>query len=113
MDAVFGALAHAARRSLLRHLLAGASPMGVGELAAATGMSPQLLNKHATALERAGLISRERVGREKRVHAHPEALGPARRWIEETSAYWSGQLDALERYVEDLRGQRGPSNEEY
>ncbi len=84
--------------------------MGVGELAGATGMSPQLLNKHATALERAGMISRERVGREKRVDAHPEALGPARAWIEETSAYGNQQLDALERYLEDLGDRRGPSD---
>lgn len=112
LDAVFAALAHPARRALMRQVLRRGAPMGVGDLAAASDMSPQLLNKHATTLERAGLITRERIGREKRVHAHPEALDAARGWIEETSAFWSSQLDALERYVATMRDQHGPADQE-
>ncbi len=112
LDALFGALAHPSRRALLLRLLQHEAPMVVRQLADSTGMSPQLLNKHATALEQAGLISRERAGREKRVRAHPEALAPARAWIEETSAYWNTQLDALAEYVETLRDQAGPEDQE-
>lgn len=112
LDAVFGALAHPSRRTLLLHLLGRRGPMGVAELAAAAGMSPQLLNKHAGALERAGLVTREPAGREKRVRAHPEALAPARAWIEETTAYWNAQLDALGEYIEATREQAEPPDEQ-
>ncbi len=103
LDAVFGALAHPARRTLLTELVRRDGSVAMNDLAQRAGISPQLLTKHAAALERAGLISREPQGRVKRVRAHPERLDAAQRWIAEMTTYWNGQLDALERYVATLR----------
>jgi DNA-binding transcriptional ArsR family regulator len=103
LDAVFGALAHPARRELLRRLLAAREPQPMGAVAAAAGVSPQLLTKHVATLERAGLITRTRHGREKHAHAHPEPLTAATRWIEDTAAFWNAQLDALQDYVAGLQ----------
>ncbi|MCD2440977.1 helix-turn-helix domain-containing protein [Agromyces sp. SYSU K20354] len=105
LDAVFAALAHSARRAVLRQIARADAPLAMNELAAATGISPQLLNKHAASLERAGLITRERQGRETRAIAHPDMLQDAGNWIEEMTAYWNTQFDSLGRYVEALRDQ--------
>lgn len=113
VDAVFSALAHGARRAILRQLARTDAPTAMNELAAATGISPQLLNKHAASLERAGLITRERQGRETRAHAHPEVLQQAQAWIEEMTAYWNTQLDSLTEYVATLRdGDDPPSGKD-
>ncbi len=69
---------HPCRRALMVRLLGRRSPMGVTELASATDMSPQLLNKHATTLERAGLITREPAGRERQPARLRGAAGPRR-----------------------------------
>lgn len=103
LDAVFGALAHPARRALLRQLVAGSESLAMSSLAASAGLSPQLLTKHLATLERAGLVSRARRGREKHARAHRAPLSAASRWIEETTVYWNAQLDSLEEYVASLR----------
>ncbi len=104
LDAVFSALAHPVRRSILRLLVTSRDDMAMSDVAGAAGISPQLLNKHAASLEAAGLIAREAVGREKHVRARPQALASARDWIEETNTYWNSQLDSLEDYISSLGG---------
>lgn len=103
LDSVFAALAHPARRALLREVLSADGAPSMTELAAATGISPQLLTKHAASLERAALISRSPSGREKTVHAHREPLEEALAWIEQTRAFWGDRLDALDDYIASLR----------
>jgi DNA-binding transcriptional ArsR family regulator len=103
LDAVFGALAHRSRRAVVQYLVHRETPTAMNDLAANVGMSPQLLNKHAAALERPALISRTAHGREKHVSAHPEVLAAAQQWIDEVTAYWNAQLDSLDEYVTSLR----------
>ena len=102
LDAVFTALAHPARRELLRHL-AGSEPKAMRNLADVAGLSPQLLSKHVAVLERAGLVTRARHGREKRAYPHSGPLSAASLWIDETTSYWNAQLDSLEQYVASLQ----------
>jgi DNA-binding MarR family transcriptional regulator len=102
LDAVFGALAHGGRRSVLVELAKADAPTAMTALAERTGMSPQLMNKHAASLERAGLITRQSHGRETRAVAHPEVLNAAKGWIEEMTEFWNGQLDALGSYLDSL-----------
>jgi DNA-binding transcriptional ArsR family regulator len=102
LDAVFGALAHEGRRAVLAELAKADAPTAMKALAERTRMSPQLMNKHAASLERAGLISRRAHGRETQAVAHPEVLNAAKGWIEEMTEYWNGQLDALGRYLDSL-----------
>ncbi len=102
LDAVFAALAHGGRRAVLAELAGAGAPTAMKDLAARTGMSPQLMNKHAASLERAGLITRRAAGRQTRAVAHPEVLAAARDWIERTAAFWDAQLDALDEYLGTL-----------
>ena len=102
LDAVFGALAHPARRAVLREITGRRQPPAMTDLAATLDMSPQLLNKHLATLERARLISRERNGRETNARPRPEVLDAAKKWIVEMTDYWNAQLDSLQQYIDTL-----------
>lgn len=102
LDTVFAALAHPARRDLVHDLAnrTEAAPMNV--VAARHRMSPQLLNKHVSALEKAGVVSRVLRGRERHLVLHADALDAAQQWLQETRAFWEQQFDALDAYVGQL-----------
>lgn len=100
LDRIFGALAHPARREVLRIAATSPSPMTMSDLAHATRMSPQLLNKHAAALERAGLMTRVTSGRERHVRIDAEAMDAALDWMNSARAFWGAALDNLEDYIE-------------
>jgi DNA-binding MarR family transcriptional regulator len=104
LDAVFAALAHQSRRELVVYLAGRATPPRMTQVAADNGLSPQLLNKHTAALEKAGLVRRERHGRERYLVLDPAALAAAQNWIHETRMFWSGQFDALDAYIATLKG---------
>ena len=55
-------MAHPARLALLQRLLAGRFP--VGELAAALDLAPNVTSEHLRLMERCGLLSSEREGRQ-------------------------------------------------
>jgi DNA-binding transcriptional ArsR family regulator len=92
-DAVFGALADPTRRSLLS-ALAG-RPATATELAGGLPISRQAVVKHLSALAEAGLVSRERNGREVRYSVTPAPLSGAASWIATVGAQWDERLASL------------------
>jgi len=60
-DRMFGALADATRRDIVRRAIGGEE--GVAELAEHYPMSFAAVQKHVAILERAGLVTKERIGR--------------------------------------------------
>lgn len=102
LDSVFAALSHPARRHLVRYLARQDEPPRMTAAAAAQGMSPQLLNKHTAALEKAGLVSRRTIGRERHLVLDTERLAAAQAWMAETRRFWEHQLDALDTYIAEL-----------
>ncbi|MFE4468019.1 ArsR/SmtB family transcription factor [Leifsonia sp. NPDC056824] len=106
LDAVFAALAHPVRRDLLR-FLATRAPMRMSAIAAARGISPQLLNKHVASLEKAGLAVRRRSGREKDLVIDEGRLAVAQTWLLETRRFWESRLDSLDAYIAELGMQLG------
>src|SRR5260370_2276819 len=76
-DPVFAALADHTRRDIVRRAISGEE--GVLELASHYPMSFAAVQKHVAVLERAGLITKQRVGRRKVVRPNLEALLVARR----------------------------------
>ena len=99
LDAVFRALAHPARRSLLARLARG--PAMVTELAEPFAMSLPAVSKHLRVLEEARLLVRAVDGRVHRCTLSPGPLGEAERWIDDYRAFWEHTLDALGRYLEE------------
>ncbi|GAA2030654.1 metalloregulator ArsR/SmtB family transcription factor [Agromyces tropicus] len=106
LDAVFAALAHRSRRDLVLYLAARSDAPRMSQVAADRGVSPQLLNKHTAALEKAGLVRREGGGRERRLVLDAVALTEAQQWIARAREYWTARLDALDAYVATLGGDR-------
>lgn len=102
LDAVFAALSHPARRHLVRYLAQQDEPPRMTAAAAAQGMSPQLLNKHTAALEKARLVSRRTIGRERHLVLDTVRLAAAQAWMAETRRFWEHQLDALDAYITEL-----------
>ncbi len=94
-DAVFGALADATRRRLLMQI--AEHPATATELATDLPISRQAVVKHLGALSEAGLVARERSGREVRFHVCGEPLSEAVSWIAEVGREWDDRLAALAR----------------
>ncbi|MRX43963.1 ArsR/SmtB family transcription factor [Agromyces kandeliae] len=102
LDAVFAALSHRSRRDLVVYLAARADSPRMSQVAVDRGVSPQLLNKHTAALEKAGLVRRVGDGRERRLVLDTVALAEAQQWIGRAREYWTARLDALDSYIANL-----------
>ena len=86
-DRVFAALADHTRRDIVRRAI-GAEE-GVLELASHYPMSFAAVQKHVAVLERAGLITKQRIGRRKVVRTNLEALLVARRLLDQFEKLWT------------------------
>ena len=100
-DRAFGALADGTRRDIVRRAIAGEE--GVAELANHYPMSFAAVQKHIAVLERAGLVSKQRIGRRKVVRTHLEGLGAARRLLDRYEDLWYGRIDRMTRLVIDTK----------
>jgi DNA-binding transcriptional ArsR family regulator len=90
---MFGALADHTRRDIVRRAIDGQE--GVAELARHYPMSFAAVQKHVAILERAGLVTKQRVGRRKVVRANLEGLRVARRLLDQYEELWRGRLDRM------------------
>src|SRR3954471_11771833 len=96
-DQVFAALADATRRDIVLRALSGHE--GVAELAGHYPMSFAAVQKHVAILERAGLVSKERIGRRKVVRTNLEGLRVARRLLDQYEELWRGRLGRMAELV--------------
>ena len=96
-DRMFGALADPTRRDIVRRAIDGDE--GVVELAAHYPMSFAAVQKHVAILERAGLVTKERIGRRKVVRSNLEGLRVARRLLDQYEALWRGRIDRMAALV--------------
>lgn len=92
-DAVFGALGDPTRRALLSRI--AAHPATATELAGGLPISRQAVVKHLGALAEAGLLERERSGREVRYRVTPAPLSDAVSWIAAVGSRWDERLASL------------------
>jgi|SRR3712207_5099382 len=93
VDRLFHALADATRRDILRRCLR-AEP-SVSRLADVYPMSFAAVQKHVAVLERAGLVVKERRGREHLVRTDGDAVARARRVLDELEAAWRGRVERM------------------
>lgn len=101
LDGVFAALAHPTRRAILHRLARGEA--SVGEVAAPFAISLPAMSKHIRVLEDAGLIRRQLDGRIHRLQLVAGPMRGAAGWINDYAEFWSHQLDALGRFLEEDR----------
>jgi DNA-binding transcriptional ArsR family regulator len=98
-DRMFGALADHTRRDIVRRAIDGGE--GVAELASHYPMSFAAVQKHVAILERAGLVTKQRIGRRKVVRTNLEGLRVARRLLDRYEELWRGRIDRMTELVND------------
>jgi|SRR5579884_563023 len=96
--AVFGALSDPTRRSLLAAIAEQPSTTATA-LAAQLPISRQAVLKHLGALADAGLLERERSGREVHYRVTPAPLSEAVSWMADVGGQWDERLAQLKRQL--------------
>jgi len=96
-DALFHALADRTRRDIMRRVLTGEH--SVSALAAKYGMSFAAVQKHVTVLERAGLLTKRRRGREQLASGDVEAVRSVASLLTELEQLWRGRIARIDDLI--------------
>ena len=102
-DTIFGALADATRRDIVRRAIHGTE--GVAELAEHYPMSFAAVQKHVAVLERAGLVDKHQNGRRKVVQTELAALRIAQGLLKRYEELWDGRFERMTQLLEEDRKQ--------
>ena len=96
----FGALADPTRRAMLARLAQG--ELTLAELAKPLEMTVPAVAKHLAVLERAGFVTRSRLGKSvaRPAKLQTAALAEMADWIEKCRIHWEGSFDRLAEYLE-------------
>ncbi|MBL8178205.1 MAG: helix-turn-helix transcriptional regulator [Bryobacterales bacterium] len=100
LDASFAALSDATRRGVLEQL--GREEASITELAGKFHMTLTGMKKHVSVLERAGLVTTEKVGRVRTCRLG-RGLEREAAWIESYRRLWAARFDELDELVEGLK----------
>jgi DNA-binding transcriptional ArsR family regulator len=101
LDASFAALSDATRRGVLEQL--GRAEASITDLAEKFHMTLTGMKKHVGVLERAGLVTTEKVGRVRTCRLGVRGLEAEAAWIEQYRQLWGARFDALDKVVEELK----------
>lgn len=96
---VFAALGDPTRLALLERLSDGRA-RSITALAEGAPLTRQSVTKHLGVLAQAGVVTRERRGRETRFATRPELLDEARAYLDTVAAHWDEALERLKAHVE-------------
>lgn len=98
-DELWSAIGDPSRRQVL-DLLVSNGEVSASWLAGRVPFSRQAVSKHLLVLERAGLISRRKQGREVLYQVEAGRLDEASRAMADLAAQWDRRLDAIKRLAE-------------
>jgi DNA-binding transcriptional ArsR family regulator len=104
-DRIFGALGDATRRDIVRRGIEGEE--GIAELAEHYSMSFAAVQKHIAVLERAGLVSKHRIGRRKVVRTNLEGLRVARRLLDRYEDLWRERVERMNELINESPEEKG------
>ena len=107
-DSLWSAIAEPSRRRVL-DLLVRRGEASASWLAGQVPFSRQAVSKHLTVLERAGLISRRKQGREVLYQVDADRLDQATRAMAELARQWDRRLDSIKRLAEAAHAQEKDS----
>jgi DNA-binding transcriptional ArsR family regulator len=94
VDRVFHALADPTRRDIVRQVLV--ADQSVSALARRYPISLPAVQKHVAVLEVAGLVHKQRTGREQRVSAVPARLRMAADLLHDLEATWRDRVTRMD-----------------
>src|SRR5260221_13635061 len=101
LDASFAALSDATRRGVLEQL--GRTDASITHLAEKFHMTLTGIKKHIGVLEKAGLVTTEKIGRVRTCKLGPRRLEDETAWIEGYRQLWDARFDELDEVVEELK----------
>ena len=101
---VLSAISHPTRRAIIGKLSKG--PARFLDIAEPFDVALNAVTKHLKLLERAGLIEREKQGREVLISLRPEPLRLVAGWVHEYERFWNEKLDEFEGYFKGKRKKR-------
>lgn len=96
-DALFHALADRTRRDIMRRVLAGEH--SVSGLTTKYDMSFAAVQKHVAVLEKAGLLTKRRSGREQLASGDVEAVRSVASMLTELEQLWRGRIARIEELL--------------
>ncbi len=99
---VFTAISHPSRRAIIRRLVES-GPTRFTDVAKPLDVALNAVTKHLKLLERAGLIKREKRGREVYIFFRGEPLRKVSEWVHEYERFWNERLDLFEGYFADKK----------
>jgi DNA-binding transcriptional ArsR family regulator len=99
---VLTAISHPSRRAIISHL-ARSGPTRFTDVAEPFDVALNAVTKHLKLLERAGLIKRQRQGREVFISLRPEPLRLVAGWVHDYERFWNEQLDRFEQHFKDSK----------
>lgn len=94
VDRIFGALADPTRRDIVARVLNQEASVSV--LADRYAMSFAAVQRHVAVLEQAGLVTKERHGRERLVRGDVHTIRAAARLLDQYEEIWRGRIGRLE-----------------
>ena len=97
LDELFHALADGCRRAMVERLTNG--PASVSQLADPFDMALPTVVEHLQVLERAGIVTSEKVGRVRTYQLASDAMVPVNAWIVARRRPQEAQLDRLGDYL--------------
>src|SRR5450432_1675147 len=101
LNDVLGAISHPTRRAIIKRLANG--PARFLDIAEPFDVALNSITKHLKLLERAGLIEREKRGREVLISLRPEPLRLAAGWVHEYERFWNEKLDEFQLHFKKKR----------
>lgn len=96
-DRMFGALADATRRDIVRRAIDAEE--GVAELADHYPMSFAAVQKHVVVLEKAGLLTKRRSGREQLASGDVAAVRSVASMLTELEQVWRGRIARIDELI--------------
>jgi DNA-binding transcriptional ArsR family regulator len=110
LDASFAALSDGTRRGVLEQL--GRSDASITDLAERFDMTLTGMKKHVGVLERAGLVTTEKVGRVRTCRLGKRRFDEAWAWLERYHQVWASRFDELDNVVEELKRKESDDGQE-
>jgi len=94
LNFIFSSLADPTRRDILKRV--AKKQLSIGEIAKPYELTFAAVSKHLLVLEKAGLITKRKAGKQHYARLAPEALRPAKKYLKHCQTLWESRLNYLE-----------------
>lgn len=102
LDLVFSALSDPTRRGIMVALSNG--EQNVRQLTDAFDISQPAISRHIKTLARAGLITKQKRGREHFIRVSPDRAEEAATWIQHYTTFWKQHFDTVDQILANKKG---------